>query len=93
MNKSDKKLFIYGVGSLLVGMLIKAAARKIWSSTKKTPVPDNPADPKTDTVDAILWTTGLAALSGFGKLAYRSLFSPLASDLKDDAELLAQDSN
>ncbi|TRX60501.1 DUF4235 domain-containing protein [Fulvivirga sp. M361] len=87
MDTSDKKLLLYGIGSILVGTVIRAAARQLWQSTKGTPPPEDPGDPEVDTTQAMAWTVGLAVVSGVAKLLYRSAFSDQLSDLKEQSPL------
>ncbi len=91
MNKNDKKVFLYGLGSLLIGTVIRSAARQIWKSTNNTPAPDNPADPEVNTTHAMLWTVSLAVLSGFGKLLYRSAFGADMRALNEEASIIIPD--
>lgn len=90
MNKGDRKVLFYGLGSLLVGAVIKAAARKIWHTAKDSPAPDNPADPEVKTAHAMIWTVSLALLTGFGKLLYRSVFSEDILEAKERASMISE---
>lgn len=91
MKSADRKLLFYGLGSIAVGTAMRAVARHVWSSTRGTPAPEDPSDPHVDTKDAMIWTVGVALLSGFTKLAYRSLFADSFHQLAEDSDLVDTD--
>ncbi|MEM9855724.1 MAG: DUF4235 domain-containing protein [Bacteroidota bacterium] len=87
MRSTDKKLLLYGLGSVLIGTVIRSAARRIWLATQHTPPPEDLSDPEVDSKQAIAWTVGLALLSGLGKLMYRSVFSDQLIALKEESDI------
>ena len=75
----------------MIGTAMRAVARHVWSQTQGTPAPEDPSDPHVETKDAVIWTVGVALLSGFSKLIYRSMFSESFHQLAEDAEIVDTD--
>ena len=68
----NTKTILYIAGSSLTGLLVKKLADESYKATKGKTPPD-PSDKGESTMKAVVWTIGLAILTGLGQAVYKKL--------------------